>query len=140
MKVELESLKRASHFIAEQKCKSQLMREGIVELMEIWPNESYSVLVKEQIQSQMGSRCPQENKLDGEIDKLWKLIQFSKISYNRVKQTPHWEIGLKVKNYEGRSSGPLQYKVWKSGMLQPTRNDEGYSVFIGLFKLIKSNV
>ena len=43
-----------SHYIAEQKCKSQLMREGIVELMEIWTNESYSVLVKEQIQHRWG--------------------------------------------------------------------------------------
>ena len=51
-------------------------------------------------------------------------MQFPKRSYNRVKQATHCEVVLKVKNYEGRNGGALQYKVWKPGRLQLARNDD----------------
>ena len=59
----------------------------------------------------------QRTKLQGEINELWKLMSFSKISYSQMKQTIHSKIGLKVKNTEGKTHGSLQYKVWKPGRL-----------------------
>ena len=66
----------------------------------------------------------QRKKLEGEIDELWKLMSFSKISYSRMKQTIHSKIGLKVKNTKGKTCGALQYKVWKTGRLQPIGHDD----------------
>ena len=63
-------------------------------------------------------------KLQGEIVELWKLMSFSKISYNRMKKIVLSKIGLKVKNIEGKTCGALQYKVWKPRRLQPTRHDD----------------
>ena len=80
--------------------------------------------VQEQIQSQMGSRCSQENRLDDEVYELWNLIKFFKKIYSKVKQVTHCEIGLKMKNSEGKNSGSLQHKVWKPERLQPIRNDD----------------
>ena len=92
--------------------------------MELKWNETYGIFVQVYIQSQMSSRCPQENRLDGEIDYLWNLIQFSKRSYNKLKQSVHCEVGLKVKNSDGRDTGALQHKVWKPGRLQLAKNDD----------------
>jgi hypothetical protein len=53
----------------------------------------------------------QETELQDEIDELWDLMQFSKGSYSRVKQTVQCEAELKVKNDEEKISGALQPKV-----------------------------
>ena len=51
-------------------------------------------------------------------------MQFPKKSYSRIKQAPHYKVELKVNNDEGKGSGALQHKVWKTGRLQPRRNDD----------------
>lgn len=65
------------------------------------------------LQSDENKSCfPQKTELQSEIDELRELMQFSKRSYSRVILIVHFEIGLKVKNYEGRDNGALQHKVW----------------------------
>ena len=66
----------------------------------------------------------QRTKLQGEIDELWKLMSYSKISNNRMKQKFHIKIGLNVKNTESKTCGALQFKFWKPRRLQPIRHDD----------------
>jgi len=112
-----------SHSIAGKQWKSQLMQHGIVDLMEIRQNETCGLFVQEYIQSQMGIRCPQGDRLEDEIIKLWNLMQFFKRRCNKVRRPFHCEVELKMKNSEGRDSGILQHKFWNPGRLQPIRSD-----------------
>ena len=66
----------------------------------------------------------QRTKLQGEIDEIWKLMSFSKISDRRMKQIVHSKIGLNVKNTKGKTCGALQYKVWKPRRLHLIRHDD----------------
>ena len=90
----------SSHSIAKQQWKRQFMQQGIVESMRTRWNETHGFFVQEYIQSQISSRCLQQDRLDGEIDELWNLMQLYKKSYNMVKQTVHCEMGLNVKIVE----------------------------------------
>ena len=73
----------------------------------------------------MSIRSLQKYRLDIEIDYWWKLMQFSKESYNRIRKTACCGVELQVKNYEGKASGSLQHKTWNLGWLKPTmRYDE----------------
>ena len=44
----------------------------------------------------------QEVELQSEIDELWKLMQFAKKSYSKVKQGNNCEVRWRVKNDEGK--------------------------------------
>ena len=90
----------SSHSIAKQQWKRQFMQQGIVESMRTRWNETHGFFVQEYIQSQISSRCLQQDRLDGEIDELWNLMQLYKKSYNMVKQIVHCEMGLNVKIVE----------------------------------------
>ena len=61
--------------------------------------------VQEQIQPQMGNKCPKENRLDDEVDELWNLMKFFRKIYIIVNQVAHCDIGLNMNNYGGKYSG-----------------------------------
>ena len=113
-----------SYSITRQQSKIQLTQQDTVELMEIRWNENYGVLVKEQIQSQMGKISLQRDRLDDEIKKLWNLMHLCKRRYNKVRKIVQCEFGLKVNNSEGKNNGELQHKVWNPRRVQPVRCDD----------------
>ena len=100
----------SSYTIARQQWKIQFMQQSIIESMGTRWNDTYGVFVQEYIQSQISSSCLEEDKLDGEIDELWNLMQLYKKSYNRVKEIVHCQIGFNVKTVEhyNTRSGSLE--------------------------------
>lgn len=113
-----------SHSIAEHCWKSQLMQESITKLIETRLNEIYDLFMQENTQVQTSSRSLQKDRLDLMIDYWWKLMQFSKESYNIIHETVHCRVELKVRNDECKYSGTLQHKVWNPGRVQLKRHED----------------
>ena len=105
-----------SHSIIGNQWKRQLVQHDIVEFIGTAWDENYDVLLKENIHSQIDTRCLQGDKLDGEIGELWLFIQKCKQKYNMGKNVK-WFIQFTMggKNDSERykeTKDHLQHKAW----------------------------
>ena len=86
--------------------------------------QSANIVIEDEGRIQtLNSVLGEDETVESHVHAHTQLSELQEI-YNRMKKEVHYVIIWKVKNDESKDSEVLQYKVWKTGRLQPKETED----------------